>query len=101
MEQHITKRDKSLGKLNRQAAEAIEEIVTMGHPRKRFKRDYQNCTAIYTCPNCNATATVTAVPQHGESFAHGLALLQTCESYTARLNRIKDYISRVQLEMAA
>jgi len=95
----ITKRDKSLGKLNRTVAEAVDVLVAMGHLKKRFRRDYESGTASYHCPSCGATAKVIACQGHGDSYSEGIALVESCEAYSEMRDT---YLQEEEaLEMAA
>lgn len=98
MEQ-VTKRDKSLGKLNRTVADAVDTIVGLGHVKKRFKRDYTIGKATYSCPTCNAKATVVACSGHGDSYAEGVALIESCDSYRVMGEMFREV--ETVLEMAA
>ena len=46
------------GKLNRLASKAQVIILGMGHSDTRFRRDYDNGTATYTCAVCGLTSYI-------------------------------------------
>lgn len=61
------------GKLNRMIVKAQALLEKMGHPKRRFKRDYAGGIATYTCPHCGAIAVVTVNRQ-----MDGSALFTEC-----------------------
>ena len=61
------------GKLNRMIVKAQALLAKMGHPARRFKRDYAAGIATYTCPHCGAIAVVTVNRQ-----MDGTALFTEC-----------------------
>lgn len=73
------KRQPGLGKLNRLTKSAQQTILANMHTLKRFKRDYADGTATYTCPVCGATAVAMVSGERGGSSVNGTALTTTCK----------------------
>jgi hypothetical protein len=55
---HKVKCKPGQGKLNRLIAKAQQVLSDLDHGERRFKRNYEDGTASYTCPHCGATVFV-------------------------------------------
>ena len=73
-----------LGKLNRATKAAQIVVALKGHGKERFKRDYEQGTATYSCPKCALAVTIAL--GKNDAVIEGEAVNTQCSGLKAREN---------------
>lgn len=74
------------GKLNRLIAKAQDKLRELGYPERRFKRDYEAGTAVYTCPVTGKTAAVNIHNREISGTAFGQSFSAVAPTLTEQGN---------------